>query len=247
MSGGSTNSEVSLERVLALLDRWRHLPAYQLERPAATFFALFLPEVLKEVFKLEEEPEIVPEFPIKKPTNHQSHNVDFLAYARGCRHSFLVELKTDMASVDEAQKERLKRTARSGLEKLVCDVKDLAVNSPYKQKYVHLLWHLQKLGLLSGVDDVFDKTFPSVKPGIVRRIESVRITRSLRTAPKVRLVYVQPKCCACSDIRFISFREFAGLIQRGETKTDAIRRSFGRYLERWKVKAGEFDLREVQA
>ena len=97
MSGGSTNSEISLERVLALLDRWRHLPAYQLERPAATFFALFLPEVLKKDFKLEEEPEIVPEFPIKKPTNHQSHNADFFAYARGCRRSFLVELNPIVA------------------------------------------------------------------------------------------------------------------------------------------------------
>lgn len=247
MSGGSTNSEISLERVLALLDRWRHLPAYQMERPAATFFALFLPEVLKKEFELEEEPEIVPEFPIKKPTNHQSHNVDFFAYARGCRHSFLVELKTDMASVDEAQKERLREAAQEGLGKLIRDVRQIATKSPHKQKYVHLLWHLQKLGLLSGVDDVFDKTFPSVKQGIVEKINNIKITGSLRTAPKMQLVYVQPECCTCSDIRFVSFKEFAGIIQRGETKSDTLRRSFGQYLERWTAKAGDVDPRELRA
>lgn len=236
MSGGSTNSEISLERVLALLDRWRHLPAYQLERPAATFFALFLPEVLKKEFcELEEEPEIVPEFPIKKPTNHQSHNVDFFAYARGCRHSFLVELKTDMASVDEAQKERLKCAARSGLEKLVCDVKDLAINSPYKQKYVHLLWHLQELGLLSGVESVFQKAFPCVKCGIVKKIQNIRITGTTKDWPQTRLVYIQPNPCACEHIRCISFEKFVKHLNTESTVSDA----FGRYLSKWVEKAGK--------
>ena len=104
MSGDSKNSEVSLEGVLCLLDRWRHLPAYQLERRADILFALFLPEVLATHFGLEAEPTIVPEFPIKQPTNFRSKNVDYFAYASDGKHSFLVELKTDKASVSECRK-----------------------------------------------------------------------------------------------------------------------------------------------
>ena len=35
-----------LGAVLELLDRWRHLPSYQLERRADVFFALYLPGIV---------------------------------------------------------------------------------------------------------------------------------------------------------------------------------------------------------
>ena len=35
-----------IDRIFDLLDGWRHLPAYQLERRADIFFGLFLPDVL---------------------------------------------------------------------------------------------------------------------------------------------------------------------------------------------------------
>ena len=48
MSNLGKNGECpTIERVFKLLDNWRHLPDYQLERRADIFFALFLPEVLK--------------------------------------------------------------------------------------------------------------------------------------------------------------------------------------------------------
>ena len=36
-----------IDEVFALLDRWRHLPAYQLERRADVFFAAYLHEVVE--------------------------------------------------------------------------------------------------------------------------------------------------------------------------------------------------------
>ena len=66
MSGDSKDSEISLERVLALMDKWRHLPAYQLERRADVLFATFLPEVLKKERFCTNDLNLIPEFPIKK-------------------------------------------------------------------------------------------------------------------------------------------------------------------------------------
>ena len=54
-----------IERALGLLDTWRHLPAYQLERRADIFFALFLPDVLEEKFGVPISPVLIPEFPVK--------------------------------------------------------------------------------------------------------------------------------------------------------------------------------------
>lgn len=48
--------EITVEGVFNLLDCWRHLPAYQLERCADIIFALFLPEVLQERFDLASAP-----------------------------------------------------------------------------------------------------------------------------------------------------------------------------------------------
>lgn len=48
--------EITVEGVFNLLDCWRHLPAYQLERRADIIFALFLLEVLQERFDLASAP-----------------------------------------------------------------------------------------------------------------------------------------------------------------------------------------------
>lgn len=98
----SENSAATIERVFELMDRWRHLPAYQLERRADIFFALFLPEVLEKHFEVDISQTLIPEFPVKNPNNNQSSNVDFLALQQSQDgnpdRAFLVEIKTDMGS-----------------------------------------------------------------------------------------------------------------------------------------------------
>ena len=46
--------------IFELLDKWRHLPDYQLERRADIYFAMFLPDVLEARYG---PCEIIPEFP----------------------------------------------------------------------------------------------------------------------------------------------------------------------------------------
>ena len=106
--------EITIDRVFEVLDGWRHLPDYQLERRTDIFFALFLPEVLQERFGLAQMPKLIPEFPIKKINNNQSTKVDYLALSDD--RALLVELKTDMASKGEKQEKFLCCTAKRKLK-----------------------------------------------------------------------------------------------------------------------------------
>jgi hypothetical protein len=46
------------------MDRWRHLPAYQLERRADIFFSAYLPAVVAEHVGVRVSPSVVPELPV---------------------------------------------------------------------------------------------------------------------------------------------------------------------------------------
>lgn len=245
MSDDSKNSEVSLERVLDLLDRWRHLPAYQLERRVDVLFALFLPEVLEKRF-CTSNLHLIPEFPIKKSvysgdTTAQSINVDFLAVEKvedGERagRAFLVELKTDMASKGEKQAEDLGRAANVGLKELVAGVIDIAGATPYKKKYVHLLRMLADLQLIEYEDDLFPVRRVHYRSALKTIQDSVD---SRKEWPSLELVYVQP---TTNVTNVINFNEFADTVEEVD-RTD-IRRKFACYLREWAAReAGERDPR----
>lgn len=137
--------ESILDRVFERLDEWRHLPAYQLERRADVFFALFLPEVLGKHSDMCIDDRVIPEFPIKKTNNNQSNKVDYFALSKDRRIAFLVELKTDMASIECDQLNLLKNAACEGSRQLIKGVisiakSDTVVNKPpVRRKYLHLL------------------------------------------------------------------------------------------------------------
>ena len=234
MLGDSKNSEVSLERVLCLLDRWRHLPDYQLERRADILFALFLPRVLEKRFGISNL-RLIPEFPIKKSllpaywgdTTAQSTKVDFLAVAKRegepAGRAFLIELKTDMASRKEKQDRDLCQAVEAGLQSLVEGTVDIARATRQKKKYAHLLYFLSELGLVEYQDT------PSSG---VKGYEVADRT----TWPCLELVYVQPKC---SKMTTISFKQFAATIE--EDGSD-IGRTFAGYLREWAARdAGDRD------
>ena len=234
MSGDdSKNSEISLEGVLCLLDRWRHLPAYQLERRADILFALFLPEVLEKRFGTSNL-RLIPEFPIKKSllpayrgdTTAQSINVDFLAVAREegepAGQAFLVELKTDMASRNEKQVRDLCQAAEVGLKSLVCGTVEIARATDQKKKYAHLLYFLSELGLVECQDT----------PSNVKGYKVADRT----TWPCLELVYVQPKC---PKMTTIDFNQFAATIEKDGSD---IGRTFAGYLREWAARdAGDRD------
>ncbi len=149
----------AMYEVLRQLDEWRHLPAYQLERRVDVFFGMFLPKVIEKRFCARVD-EVVPEFPLHKgllacPPNvqsgpHHSVNVDFVVFgSKGDNKSiFLVELKTDMHSIDEEQLKNMKKAQCVGTKSLLCGVQQLALASESKRKYAHLVWKLLSLKCL---------------------------------------------------------------------------------------------------
>ena len=233
MADKSTGGESpTVKRAFKLLDRWRHLPAYQLERRADIYFALYLPEVLGERFGRKINPLLVPEFPIRKGllpkydnNDNQSIKADYLALEDGelPKRAFLVELKTDSASQRDDQDENLGHAVDVGLKGLVEGVIDICGATDQRRKYVHLLHLLSRLGLIEYEDDLFP-----VKRGFSKALCRVKHKVEEKKEcewPSLELVFVQPRN------NTIGFEELANIISKGGP--DDLRSTFARHLRTW--------------
>ena len=226
----SDKSEISIDRVFELMDQWRHLPDYQLERRADIFFALFLPEVLKEHFKLDQEPVLIPEFPIKNREDNHSSKVDYLALQRSKsdkpNRAFLVELKTDMGSRRDVQDNRLLDAKERGLPKLVAGVVVLCGATQEKRKYAHLL------KLLSDVDLIEYEEVSSLERHREYR-DVLDYIKGKEPKPRfsacLEVVYVQP-----FESTVIDFEKFAKYIKC----SGKVGQLFAKYLRAWMTPAG---------
>ena len=244
----SDKNELTIERVFELMDGWRHLPDYQLERRADIFFALFLPEVLRERFDFHQDLVLVPEFPIKNP-NGKLSRVDYLALQKPQlgepERAFLIELKTDMSSIGEDQKDLLKCAAKRGLRSLVDDVisilqppKEKRKDQPRqtRQKYVHLLHHLRDADLVRyNESELYEKVFVGDR-GVYESLENVSPASWVRhDKPKLEVVYVQPDYKNEPDFQVVDFEMFAGIVQKGRGDKH-LRLVFANYLRKWALK-----------
>ena len=243
MSDKSKSGELhTIERVFDLLDGWRHLPAYQLERRADTFFALFLPEVLEARFSVEINRRLIPEFPIKKGGNNQSKNVDYFALSQDRERAFLVELKTDMESIDrKREQERIcllkSKTVTQIIDdlRLIAKSKSVRSNKHTRGKYFHLFLELEELGLISVPrrSDLAN-LIPSRGMRKARYDEYIdEIVVSER--PSVEVVYVvpvddEPLC----GVQHINFDYFADHVEQ----RDVIGGRFSESLRKWEEQAG---------
>ena len=222
-------NEITIERVFELMDSWRHLPAYQLERRADIFFALFLPEVLRKRFHLDQDPILIPEFPVKrKRENNLPSRIDYLALE--CRKAgefgrgFLVELKTDMGSRREDQDRLLHRAASRGMKCLLKELLEVCGATSERPKYICLLSMLNEIGLIE-----WDGKLP-MRQGFSKALEEIRAKLETKEAaywPELSVVYVQPRRPEPADV--VDFCEFADKIKkRGE-----IGSLFARHLKEW--------------
>lgn len=229
--------------LLTLLDRWRHLPAYQLERRADIFFALFLPDALDHHLRprgLTIDRRIIPEFPLGHTTSRRSAKADYFALSSDRSPAFLIELKTDMRSVRPAQERDLREAVRQGMSVLLARlIASANAAKPYaRRKYFHLLWMLDDLRLIALPPDLTNKIYGHSR-GVHKCIDDIAIASPL---PALKLIHVLPKANDSTDC--IDFETFAGIVQcRGE-----IGKGFARHLRRWAcVEAGTTRPGEPQA
>jgi len=133
-----------VETIFDLLDAWRGLPSYQLERRADIFFAFYLPEIIKGCFNEDiTHDSIIPEYPLKKAGNRQSNKVDYAVFCK--ERIYLIELKTDSNSLNETQHEYLKEAKSKSLFDLISIIPEIAIGSEQREKYMHLIGCLKKV------------------------------------------------------------------------------------------------------
>ena len=197
-----TNFDIS--STFDLLDNWRHLPSYQLERRADIFFALFLPNVLNHALKccdVKVNPYLIPEFPLRTGTGTTKHSfkIDYFALSCDGENAFLIELKTDLNWCKDKtrmndQLTYLKGAVERGTLGLLSDVKCMAKakDRAARQKYFHLICALVRLGLFEAPsDDLRTKMYADRSTGVFKYIDSIEFAEKL---PSLKTILVLPKC-----------------------------------------------------
>jgi len=228
-----------LNLALKTLDEWRHLPAYQLERRVDIFFGLLLPEILEAEYGLpRNHMEVIPEFPLHKglvinasggdSDDHQSVNVDFAVFHQGPdgNRIFLVELKTDNASIKKKQLEYMEKAKAKGADKLLKGVIRCACNSNSPRKYAHLIRRLDQLGCIDEFKELSREDWNRIQPGLAGRFKNLDVGKNWSDA-KIECVLIYPGKILpthsneadgalnnpCSCLRLVEFLDIAKLVK----------------------------------
>jgi hypothetical protein len=233
---GEISNMDPLDVVFRHLDRWRHLPAYQLERRADIFFSVYLKTVVEEFVGVPLEDEIIPELPIKRDLiwpelkTEKSVKVDYALFAKDRGRVFFVELKTDGGSRRDAQDHYLEMAKKMGFRPIVEGIRSILMKTSAHQKYHHLAVSLARLGFLNLPHDLASHIYPSPGPSLASRL--CEITVNPLDVP-IEVIYVQPEKSTAD--RCIDFEHFAGHVARHD---DPLSRLFAEHLRRWKDAAG---------
>ncbi len=222
---------MELDALFETLDRWRHFPAYQLERRADVFFSLYLAEVVAAETGVPLQHMVIPELPVKHPHDNQSGKVDYALFSEDARRAFLVELKTDQGSRRSAQDDYLFRAEEQGLHHVLEGLLEIVLATKARAKYFHLLTALAEAGCLRIPADAQDFIWPESRPGQTDRLRSIEVV--VPRDATIDVLYVQPT--ATPGDRCIDFQTFARHVAAHD---DPLSRTFAGYLERWRVPAG---------
>ena len=209
-----------------LLDDWRNLPSYQLERRADIFFAVHLEKILKNssstLISKNEIMGIIPEFPVFKrlvnnsEQSNQSFKVDYAVFFKNSAKFLLVELKTDMESIDPKQYNDLKKVQQAvELYDIIEGIKTVykTSKSKYREKYNYLLTRLRCFDILD---------------------EGLNFNLELNHQNESELFYLMPdydkKFKIVPDSETITFDDVRGALSEDK---DALTTQFCRSLSNW--------------
>jgi len=219
--------------IFGRLDAWRHLPAYQLERRADIFFAIYLREVVSAFTGVALSDTIIPELPLKRDLiwpqtpGNQSVKLDYCLFAADGSRVFFVELKTDDGSRRAQQDEYLTKAAQLGFRAIVAGIRDIVLATTAHQKYHHLVALLAGEGLLDVPPDLSELLYPKPQRGLKERLRQLTVTDR---DPSIEVLYIQPT--ATDHDRCIDFAEFAKHV---EVHQDPFSQAFAEHLRRWAV------------
>ena len=155
----------NIKTVFKRLGEWAKYPAYQLERRADIFFAMYLPEIIESHFTNESVNfgQIIPEFPIRQDWHtkkgkgdqtRRSNKVDYMVF--GAENIYFIELKTTMNSFEPEKDEAYLTKAcgrdvkETSFSSLIRDIIEIRETSDEKLKYNDLIAHICSVKGLKG-------------------------------------------------------------------------------------------------
>ncbi|NQU84484.1 MAG: hypothetical protein HQ541_01865 [Mariniphaga sp.] len=204
----------TIHKLFDTLDKWRTFPAYQLERRADIFFAIYLKKIIYHKFGVEVD-HILPEFSVRLGTiygnnDNQSYKIDYVAVSQQKNKIYFVELKTDMSSRRENQDDYLKLAKKANIPKLMDGILKIYEATSAKIKYENYLNELVDVGWLSN------ESYENISNNY-----------------DISIVYLQPTVEDEDPKQIISFDE---VIKALMSETDPITRRFVESLKKWKTK-----------
>lgn len=198
---------ITIADVFTQLDRWRHLPSYQLERRADIYIALFLDTFVAAAEQTPIHPVVIPEFPIKrdliwpeKPTN-KSVKVDCVLFSQDKTKVYFIELKTDADSRRKAQDDYLARSTEIGFRAILEGLLIVAKHSLAVRKYYHLLTHLSQAGVLTLPPDIEARAFER-QPTVPHDIFDTVAIDSATAASSIVVRYLEPRATSSQSYSF---------------------------------------------
>ncbi len=145
-----------VEELMKAIIETAMIPKVQVERSVGLILGMFLESVLTETFR--DDPilsgsikMICPEFPLKKPDNNQSTNIDWLMYNPERRQLLFIELKTSDTSIDASQNSiylaKQETIQSEGGSFLITDLEQFRKASKERGKYQYILEKVERFGL----------------------------------------------------------------------------------------------------
>lgn len=220
----------TVPRILDLLDEWRHLPDYQLERRADIFFAIHLAAFLGDRYGITVNPLLVPEFPVHIgtiyphiPTN-KSFKIDYVVFAEDLSRAWFVELKTDSSSRRDKQNAYLDAAQQVGLPALIDGILQIVAATKAKHKYCCLLRLLECLSLVELPDNLNE----ALKSHHWASAIDACLPHVVNTSPPIPLevLFLQPVSTGPEEI---GFSELADWLD----KRDRTAQRFAKSLREW--------------
>ncbi len=164
---------MTINKLFDLLDDWRNLPAYQLERRADIFFAIHLDKIIEKILG-EKIDLIIPEFPVRigelpeqDPDNNQSFKIDYLTYSKKENKIYLIELKTDQRSRRKKQDLYLKHATELKIKGLVSGLIKIYEATNQKLKYENLFDKIENIGWIKRDKKTITNLNIEIEPSII--------------------------------------------------------------------------------
>jgi hypothetical protein len=220
------------EKYFEMLEDWKQLPDYQLERRVDSFIGYYLKPFLSKHLNTNIDL-IIPEFPLKQESSSHSDKVDFAVFSK--EDNYLIELKTDINSINKYQLCYLQNTSGMNIKDIlggIMEIFDKPKAPASWKKYQYLLHKLTKINLLSEKEPTGHrkrKIFDFTDNTILSKNFKVLFILPAKTKDIISHIeeYFEDK------YQIIEFSEIAKWLRAENSKQNSFVNAFATSLDNW--------------